>query len=171
MKYVIKGLILIGLLMQANLLVADIFRSQDANGNISFSDKQSDSSIRVEPAVRAYRYKHTVTKVYDGDTIVLKNGERVRLLGINTPEIESHRRQGEAGGQAAKKWLQDKLQQNQVFIEYDQLQRDQYHRLLAYVFLPDGKHLNVGLLTAGLANLSVIPPNLRLPWGIEESGI
>ena len=161
MKQLIKGLILIGLLMQANLLVADIFRSQDASGNVSFSDQPSANASRVEPAVRSYRYQHTVARVYDGDTIMLKNGEHVRLLGINTPEIKSRHRDGEAGGQRAKKWLQDKLKSSVVMLEYDQQQRDKYDRLLAHLFLPSGEHLNAGLLTAGLANLSVIPPNLR----------
>ena len=161
MKYIIKGLILIGLLVQANFLVADIFRSQDDSGNVSFSDIQSKNSTVVPPAVGSYRYKHAVAKVYDGDTIVLKNGERVRLLGINTPEIESRHRQGEAGGQLAKKWLQDKLQQGQVFLEYDQQQRDKYQRLLAHLFLPSGEHLNESIIHSGLATLTIIPPNLR----------
>ncbi|MDH5357806.1 MAG: thermonuclease family protein [Gammaproteobacteria bacterium] len=161
MKHVIKGLIVIGLLMQANLLLADIFRSQDTSGNVSFSDQPSENSTLVKPAVRAYRYKHHVARVYDGDTIVLKNGEHVRLLGINTPEIESRHREGAAGGQMAKKWLKDKLQQKSVFLEYDQQQHDKYDRLLAHLFLPSGEYLNAGLLTAGLAHLSVIPPNLR----------
>lgn len=161
MKHIIKGLVLIGLLMQANCLVADIFRSQDDSGNVSFSDVQSKNSTVVSPVVGSYRYKHAVAKVYDGDTVVLKNGERIRLLGINTPEIESRHRQGEAGGQLAKKWLQDKLQQGQVFLEYDQQQRDKYQRLLAHLFLPSGEHLNELIIRSGLATLTIIPPNLR----------
>lgn len=161
MALLIRNVILIGLLMQANFLWADIYRNQDANGNISFSDQSSDNATRVEPDVQSYRYKHQVAKVYDGDTIVLKNGEKVRLLGINTPEIESRYRQSEAGGQAAKKWLQDKLEQGQVFLEYDQQKRDKYKRLLAHLFLPSGEHLNKSLLEKGLAVLSIIPPNLR----------
>jgi endonuclease YncB( thermonuclease family) len=161
MKYIIKGLIAISLLMQANFLVADIFRSQDANGNVSFSDIQSNNATVVAPATRAYRYKHIVAKVYDGDTIVLKNGERVRLLGLNTPEIESRHRQGDPGGKPAKKWLKDRLQKGQVFLEYDQQQRDKYQRLLAHLFLPSGEHLNESIIRFGLAVLTIIPPNLR----------
>lgn len=161
MKQMIKGLILIGLLMQANFLVADIFRSQDANGSVSFSDVRSDNATVVTPTSGNYRYKHFVAKVYDGDTIVLKNGERVRLLGINTPEIESRHRHGEAGGQRAKEWLQGKLQQGQVFVEYDQQQRDKYKRLLAHLFLANGEHLNESIIRSGLATLTIIPPNLR----------
>jgi endonuclease YncB( thermonuclease family) len=153
--------ILIGLLLQANLFAADIFRSEDEKGTVTFSDKPSQNAQKVQTQPQSNRYLHTVVKVYDGDTITLKNGERVRLLGINTPEIESRHRQDETGGQAAKQWLQDKLQNGQVYLEYDKQQRDKYQRLLAHCFLPDDEHLNKTILEAGLASLSIIPPNVR----------
>ena len=160
MKSVISICILIGLLLQANFLVADIFRQQDADGNIVFSDKASADSTLVKPTVASYRYKHYVSKVYDGDTITLKNGERVRLLGINTPEIESRYRHAEMGGELAKKWLQAKLGSGEVFLEFDTQRRDKYKRLLAHLFLENGDHLNSMIIEAGLATLSIIPPNL-----------
>jgi len=70
MRQLLTRLILIGLLMQANFVWADIFRHQDAQGNISFSDTPSQNSTRVEPIVKTYRYKHKVKRVYDGDTII-----------------------------------------------------------------------------------------------------
>jgi len=154
-------LILIGLLLQANLFAADIFRSEDEKGTVTFSDKPSQNAQKVQTQPQSNRYLHTVVKVYDGDTIILKNGERVRLLGINTPEIESRHRQEETGGQAAKQWLQDKLNGGQVYLEYDKQQRDKYQRLLAHCFLPDDEHLNHSIIEAGLATLSIIPPNVR----------
>ncbi len=147
--------------MQANFVLADIFRHEDINGNISFSDKSSEYSTRVEKLAKTYRYKHQVKRVYDGDTIILKNGDRIRLLGINTPEIESRHRQGEQGGQIAKQWLKDKLQQGTVFLEYDQQKKDKYDRSLAHLFLENGEHINKEIIQAGLATLSIIPPNLR----------
>lgn len=161
MKPAICILILISLLLQANFLAADIFRQQDSHGHTSFSDKPSANATLVTPSVPTYRYKHYVTKVYDGDTITLINGERVRLLGINTPEIESRFRQDEAGGQTAKKWLQEKLSSGEVFLEFDTQQRDKYKRLLAHLFLENGEHLNTEIVRAGLATLSIVPPNLR----------
>ena len=161
MSLLSKTVLLVGLLLQANFLWADIYRSQNANGAISFSDQASADAEIIKPVVQTYRYKYQVAKVYDGDTIVLKNGEKVRLLGINTPEIESRYRQGEAGGYVAKKWLQDKLKQGDVYLEYDQKKRDKYNRLLAHLFLPSGEHLNKLMLEQGLAVLSIIPPNLR----------
>jgi len=161
MKRYFNGLILIGLLMQANFVLADIFRHQDANGNISFSDQPSEHSTLVEELPKTYRYKHQLKRIYDGDTITLKNGDRVRLLGINTPEIESRHRQGEEGGQTAKQWLQAKLQGGSVLLEYDRQKKDKYGRSLAHLFLESGEHINKQMLREGLATLSIIPPNLH----------
>ncbi|MDT8371981.1 MAG: thermonuclease family protein, partial [Gammaproteobacteria bacterium] len=134
-----KGLIIISLLMQANLLFAtEIYRAQDKAGNISFSDIPSENATKIRVQSQPYRYKHHVAKVYDGDTIILKNGQHVRLLGINTPEIDSHFHQGEQGGEQAKKWLQQKIESRDVYLEFDQQQRDKYDRTLAHVFLENG---------------------------------
>jgi len=157
--------------MQANFVWADIFRHQDAQGNISFSDTPSKSSTRVEPIVKTYRYKHKVKRVYDGDTIILENGDRVRLLGINTPEIESRYRQGEDGGLTAKKWLQTQLKEGVVFLEYDQLKHDKYKRSLAHLFLENGEHLNKSMVNLGLATLSIIPPNTRYSDVLKKAEI
>ena len=161
MRQLVLKLIVIGLLLQVNFVWADIFRHQDANGNISYSDQPSQNATRIKQAAKTYRYKHKVKYVYDGDTITLKNGEHVRLLGINTPEIESHFRQGEEGGLTAKKWLKDKLKQGVVFLEYGKPNKDKYGRSLAHLFLQNGEHLNTEIVRAGLATLSIIPPNLR----------
>lgn len=154
-------LILIGLLLQTNVISADIFRYEDDSGVISFSDQATKNSTRVALAEKNYRYKHAVKSVYDGDTIRLKNGDRVRLLGINTPEIEGRHRQGEAGGLVAKKWLKEKLNQGSIFLEYDQQKKDKYGRSLAHIFLENGEYINETLVRLGLASTSIIPPNLR----------
>jgi len=169
MRQIFNGLILIGLLMQANFVLADIFRHEDEKGKVSYSDQASTNAVAVELETKTYRYKHVVKRIYDGDTITLENGDRVRLLGINTPEIESRHRQGEEGGQTAKQWLQDKLQQGIVFLEYDQQKKDKYGRSLAHLFLENGEHLNKELVQAGLATLSIIPPNVSYSDDLEEA--
>lgn len=159
MKTVIFIFILINLLLQANFLAADSVYQQHNYDHTYFSVQASVNVDFVNPAVQTNRYKHYVIKVYDGDTITLKNGERVRLLGINAPEIESRYRQGEIGGQKAKQWLKAKLSYGEVMLEFDSQRRDKYKRLLAHVFLPNGEHLNKEIIAAGLATLSIIPPN------------
>ena len=139
----------------------EIYRSVDEKGRVTYSDKPSIGAKPVKILSQPSRQLHQVTRVYDGDTIILEDKKHVRLLGINTPEIESRQRAEEPGGVAAKKWLQAQLQENKVYLEYDQVRRDKYKRLLAHVFLPDGKHLNLALLENGLAVVSIIPPNGR----------
>lgn len=139
----------------------EIYRSIDAQGRVTYSDTPSVGARPIKIISRPSRHLYQVIRVYDGDTIILEDKKHVRLLGINTPEIESRQRAEEPGGVTAKKWLQAQLQENKVYLEFDQVKRDKYKRLLAHVFLLDGKHLNLALLENGLAVISIIPPNGR----------
>lgn len=138
-----------------------IYRSVDAQGRVTYSDTPSANAQPVKITGQPSRQLYQVTRVYDGDTIILEGRKQVRLLGVNTPEIESRHRSEEPGGVAAKKWLQNQLRDNQVYLEFDQVKRDKYKRLLAHVFLPNGKHVNLALMESGLATISIIPPNGR----------
>ncbi len=75
--------------------------------------------------------------------------------------MESRHRSDEPGGTAAKAWLQAQLENEQVYLEFDQEKQDRYKRLLAHLYLSNGKHLNAELLANGLATVNLIPPNLR----------
>lgn len=138
-----------------------IYRSKDAQGRVTYSDAPTPDAKPIRLPTPIQRSLHQVTKVLDGDTIVLKKGERVRLLGINAPEIESRYRDGEPGGMAAKEWLQKKLQGRNVSLEYDRQKQDHYERLLAHLHLSNGEHLNLMLVEKGLAMVNLLPPNLR----------
>ena len=138
-----------------------IYRSVDAQGRVTYSDTPSANAQPVKITEQPSRQLYQVTRVYDGDTIILEGRKQVRLLGVNTPEIESRHRSEEPGGIAAKKWLQNQLRESQVYLEFDEVRRDKYKRLLAHVFLPNGKHVNLALLENGLAAISIIPPNGR----------
>ncbi|MDV6344162.1 thermonuclease family protein [Nitrosomonas sp. Is37] len=138
-----------------------IYRTKDAHGSITYSDIPSPDAKPINLSTVPQRSLHQVAKVLDGDTVVLKGGARVRLLGINAPEIESRHRDGETGGIVAKEWLQEKLQGRKVYLEYDQQKQDHYKRLLAHLYLPNGEHLNLMLVEKGLAVVNLLPPNLR----------
>lgn len=106
------------------------------------------------PVVIAKFYR--VTKVVDGDTIdVLMDGktERVRLLGINTPESVDPRRPVECFGREASAKAKEWLDGRSVRLEYDESQdrRDKYGRLLAYVYRDDGFFYNLEIIKAGYA--------------------
>ena len=102
-----------------------------------------------------------VVAVVDGDTVdVTWSGhrERVRLLGVDTPEtVDPHRPVGCFGPEAAA-FTHRRLEGRTVRLRFDRQRRDHYGRLLAYVEV-DGHRFNDDLLTGGYARLLVIPPN------------
>ena len=104
---------------------------------------------------------YQVEKVYDGDTILLTNGWKVRFLEINTPEVAGRGKAAQPGGEQAKHWLQTQLQHQQISLETDVERQDKYGRMLAYVFSADGRFINLELVKNGLATVSIFPPNLK----------
>jgi micrococcal nuclease len=96
-----------------------------------------------------------VARVVDGDTLLLRSGSRVRLIGIDTPEIEHEDRPGEPLGTEASQFTAQLVGQGPVRLEFDRERRDQYHRLLAYVHLPDGRLLNEEIVRAGYSRAEV----------------
>lgn len=94
-----------------------------------------------------------VTKVYDGDTITLSTGDRVRLRGANTPELKPAEPYGMDARDATRALVEGKT----VHLSYGSVTRDGYGRLLASVAMDD-QDLATYLLERGLAHLYVIPP-------------
>jgi micrococcal nuclease len=147
------------LLCTASLSQADFFRWTDELGKTHYSDRPTHNSKKLN--IDAGQSFYQVKKVYDGDTITLKGGLKVRLLGINTPEIESRHRQGEPGGIAAKNWLKKQLHNQKIRLEKGRTKQDKYGRVLAHLFTKEGRHLNLELVKEGLATVNIHPPNLN----------
>jgi len=103
----------------------------------------------------------TVAKVYDGDTFKTRDGEKVRLLGINTPEVAHTSKPGEPLGKRAKNRLKKLIHGKLVRLEFDQEKRDRYGRLLAHIRLRDGRWINSQMIQDGLAHLYIFAPNFR----------
>jgi len=116
----------------------------------------------------------TVTRTADGDTLKLSNGEKVRLIGIDTPESSNNsklRRDVKKTGQDATEiilmgkesaaFTRSLVQGKNVRLELDVQQRDKYGRLLAYVYLEDGTFVNAEIMKAGYAQIMTIPPNVK----------
>ena len=102
-----------------------------------------------------------VTGVVDGDTLDVTwagRRERVRLLGVDTPETVHPDRPLECFGPEATAFTRRRLLGRRVTLSFDRVRRDAYGRLLAYVDL-DGRPFNDELLDRGFARLLVIPPN------------
>jgi micrococcal nuclease len=108
-----------------------------------------------------------VVEVVDGDTFMLESGESVRLLGINTPE------HGEPGADLAKAFLIQLVYMRQVRLKKDQNDRDDYDRLLRYVYIDD-IFVNAELVRMGLAEARSYPPDTlyrELLEGIERIAV
>ncbi len=88
-----------------------------------------------------------VSYVIDGDTLELENGERVRIIGIDAPELG---RPYECGAQEALALLEDLSLRKTVHLTYEADCRDRYNRLLAHVYASD-QSLGLALIQAGLA--------------------
>lgn len=118
----------------------------------------------------------TVVEVTDGDTIVVRlpsGDERVRLIGIDTPELHASEkldremaRSGrsreaiQAMGRAARDFTATTLRGRTVALETDVERRDRFGRLLAYVWLDDVL-VNERIVEGGWATLLTMPPNVR----------
>jgi micrococcal nuclease len=111
---------------------------------------------------RAATALYTVVAVTDGDTIevVGPDGERdrVRLLGVDTPETHHPTEPVECFGTEATAYTTSRLAGQSIRLESDVETRDRYGRRLAYVII-DGERFNDELLRLGYAELLVIDPN------------
>ena len=115
----------------------------------------SISSIPIQDLDK--RQYHRVVKVVDGDTIdvVIDNKiERLRLIGLDTPETVDPRKPIECFGLKASGKAKQLLLNKEVYLEADASQGDRgsYGRLLRYVFLKDGTHYNLEMIKQGYAH-------------------
>jgi micrococcal nuclease len=90
-----------------------------------------------------------VKRIIDGDTIVLDGDERVRLIGVDTPETKHPQKPVQYFGREATAFTRRITEGRGVRLEYDQQRRDRYGRTLAYVFLEDGRLLNAEIIRQG----------------------
>lgn len=106
-----------------------------------------------------------VTRVIDGDTIGLENGEKLRYIGIDTPETVDPRKPVQCFGKEASAKNKELVEGKRVWLQKDVTDRDKYHRLLRYVYLGDpGKietvFVNLELVKQGFAHSYSYPPDI-----------
>lgn len=109
-----------------------------------------------------------VTRVVDGDTFKMSNGEKVRLLGIDTPEkYDSDKLDRESDrtgrdketikklGEAASEYVRNLVEGKKVVLvkESNYEDRDKYGRQLRYVYMEDGTFVNAKIIEDGYANV------------------
>lgn len=99
--------------------------------------------------------------VFDGDTLELRDGRKLRLIGIDTPEIGRDGAKSEPYAELARGALAKLAGPGtQLELSYGVERTDKYRRLLAHAFLRDGTSIQEYMLKRGLATTLVIPPNL-----------
>lgn len=112
-----------------------------------------------------------VTKVIDGDTFVYrKNGKniKVRLIGVNTPELHHPFKGEEYFGKEAKEFTKNKIYNKKVYLEKDEEDLDKYGRELRYVWISGDEMLNDELLKEGFAETMTIKPNVKYEKDFKE---
>lgn len=111
--------------------------------------------------------KGEVVEVTDGDTIRVKTGrgvERVRLIGIDTPEVDHSGPDDECFGEEAKAFLTAMIEDKRVWLTFDAECKDGYDRTLAYVHrgLETNDFAQRLLLRGGWATAYAVSPNVSL---------
>jgi micrococcal nuclease len=112
-------------------------------------------AVARDPAYTDGNYR-IVERVIDGDTLVMENGERVRLIGVDTPETKHPNKPVEHFGKEAAAFTQRMVEGKRVRLEFDPANASRAHkdstqqrRTLAYVFLEDGRLLNAEIIKQG----------------------
>jgi len=117
---------------------------------------------------------YTVSRVIDGDTIVLSDGRKVRLIGVDTPEVyysekllRDSKKSGQdiktiqALGKRASTFTKELCLGKKVRLEYDVDRQDRYKRTLAYIYLEDGTFINAKIVQEGFAQVMTVVPNVK----------
>ncbi|MFA9459697.1 thermonuclease family protein [Thiohalorhabdus methylotrophus] len=137
------------------------YRWVDDRGTVHYGDRPPPGA---EPIGRARKSGggewRAVEWIPDGDTIHLADGTKVRLIGINTPEVAHRDDPAEPGGPEAQRFLRRFLAEKKVRLELGPEKKDKYDRTLAHVHTAGGANVNALLLRRGHAHAVVKPPNL-----------
>lgn len=131
--------------------------------SINTAALEVDKNLQIKEEKLEILHPVYVEKVIDGDTFKIEGNRRVRLLGIDTPEIKN-KNKGEIDldyGDEAREYADKRLEGKKVYMEYDVRKKDKFGRILAYVFLDDGTFFNAELLAEGYAHLLTIAPDVK----------
>ena len=159
--------LLLFLLLITPALSQNVYKWKDDSGVIHFTDDAGTipEKYRTQVERQNWREEKTreqiksdqretafCTRVIDGDTIVINREgkiEKVRLIGVDTPETKHPKKPVQRFGKEAYLFTKEMVEGKEVRLESDQQRRDRYGRLLAYVYLMDGTFLNAEIIRQG----------------------
>lgn len=144
-------------------------------------ENQDQSEIKVENNQKTYE-KAKFKYAHDGDTIwvyINGNEEKIRFVGVNTPEVARDGNPAEYMADEAKDFTEKTLEDKEIYLEKDETDRDKYDRLLRYIWLEkpitnpslsdiETKTLNGLLVKEGYAYSNYYKPNIKYQDYLEE---
>lgn len=137
--------------------------SQTVSTSAPSTTTQSTSTTAPPTTTTEARLAVELVRVVDGDTVVVKmpsgTEEKVRYIGIDTPETKHPEKPVEYMGEEATKQNERLLATGPLTLKLDVEERDRYGRLLAYVFAGE-VFVNLELVRSGYAQVSTYPPNV-----------
>jgi len=119
---------------------------------LSLRIKRTSIFLLLLPSILFAQDFYLCTRVVDGDTILIEidgKEERIRLIGVDTPETVHPEKPVEYFGKEASEFTKNMAEGKSVRLEFDLYKRDKYGRLLAYVYLEDGTFLNAEIIKQG----------------------
>ena len=120
----------------------------------------STGTTIINPISSSYIGNFKVSRVIDGDTIEIEGGQKVRYIGMDTPETVDPRKPVQCFGLEASKKNKELVEGKSVRLEKDITDRDLYKRLLRYVWV-EGIFVNLELIKQGFANSATFPPDVK----------
>lgn len=115
-----------------------------------------------------------VKRVVDGDTVILADGRKVRMIGIDTPESRNNRKLKRdmekmrkdadtiiALGKRSAQFTRSLTEGKRVRLEFDIEKQDRYGRTLAYLYTEGGTFVNAEIIKEGYAQTLTVPPNIK----------
>ena len=168
-KRVISALIF--LLIGSVFIASAVFLAQILQKNQKvFVPVVEDTQKEIEDTVKGIQSETaiTVTRVVDGDTVVISTGETLRYIGIDTPETVKPGTPVECYGKEASAKNKELVLGKTVTLERDISETDKYGRLLRYIYVGD-TFVNDYLVRNGYANASTYPPDVKYSVRFKEA--
>lgn len=131
-----------------------------------FAKIAQETNTLAEIDTKAF-VKTRVTEVIDGDTVIIESGERVRYIGVDTPETKHPKKSVQCFGREASRRNTELVEGKEVYLEKDISETDRYGRLLRYMYLPNPDApdevimVNEYLIEQGYGTVITYPPDVK----------
>ncbi len=150
----IGTVILITVLLIINTIIFGLPKPNEEKKIVQSEKSNTISMVSSESRI--------ITKIIDGDTVVIEGGDHVRLLGIDADE------RGYPCYDQARVRLEELVLSKKAQLEKDKTDKDQYKRLLRYIMI-DGKNINEVLVSEGLAVARFMGDNVKYKQEIVQA--